>query len=86
MTVGHQGGLKLYFRKEWKDLTNQTKTFHNFRPILISLLITGVEGLPDDVEHNELWGRRKHPDPPKAYVDAGPTHVQQVILENCPRK
>ena len=86
MTVGHQGGLKLYFPIGVERFDKSDKNISQFRPILISLLITGVEGLPDDVEHNELWGRRKHPDPPKAYVDAGPTHVQQVILETFPGK
>ena len=43
---------------------------------------TGMEGLPDDVEHNNVRGSGKHPDSPKADVDTRPPHVQQVILEN----
>ena len=53
---------------------------------LRALFPLGVEGLPDDVEQNDVWRRRKHPDPPKAYVDARPAHVQQVNVVNCPGK
>ena len=41
-----------------------------------------MEGLPDDVEHNDIRGSGKHPDSPKADVDTRPSHVQQVILQN----